>query len=1019
MSADSGLKKKPVSTVIIVLIGTAATVVLFLIVRDVDYRRIQESFKRSADERYAALQREIESDLQMLVSSKSIDAIDPLFKRNEFREFVRPLLARYHGRQGIGWVPRVPDVERNMYEENARRDGHRHFTFKERNAQGAVVTAARRYEYYPVYYIEPLKGNEPALGFDLASHAVRREAIMKAMNRGEMAATRRITLLPDALKAGLADQYGFLVFEPVYRSGAKTDTVGDRRRALKGFILGVYRTGDIVERSVSYLKPEAIDIILYASSNRDKDHFLYHHQSRLHEKGPGEESAAAGEASFEYTREMAVAGQNWLIVFTPGSSYVGRNRSPWSWMVLLFGTITTAVIYSSVRGSIRYAERLSLINDELSRESQERRQVAEALQKSEERLQLQIDRMPIGCITWDTDFRVVSWNPAAENIFGYTEKEAIGKYPIELIAPEGMNPYAEEFTRQIMDGGITANNVHKNVTKNGRTIICSWSNTPLIEKNGHIIGALSMVQDITAAKRSEDLYKTLAERSLVGVFIVQDGKFRFINESGSSYTGYSTGDILGRNADNLIHPDDKAMCSVMAREMLSDARTEAYEYRIINKDGQVRWLSQKVTPIIYNDRRAILGYSLDVTNLKESLTRLKEIRALESSIMSAIPHVVVGIQGDHILFVNEAAESIFGWKPEELIGRTLDVFCQDGNECRDLTGQLQAEAAHGTSARRETEIHCRHRDGRNIVCKVTSCRTGESAGGKIVAIFEDVTAKKMSQIQLLQAEKMASIGKLAAGVAHEINNPTAFVSSNLRTLSEYVNDMITMRKAHGELIQRLHVMNSEGRLPENIVKEIRQVEEIKSRLKIDLIIEDVVALIAESREGTERISRIVQDLKNFAHPGEEKETSFNVNENVESTLNIVWNELKYKAVVHKDYGDIPRILGYPQQLNQVFMNLLVNAAQAIKDKGEIRISTKSDGGYIEIGISDTGVGIPPENLPKLFDPFFTTKEVGKGTGLGLHVAYSIIEKHNGSIDVQSTVGAGTTFTVRIPTHLNI
>jgi two-component system, NtrC family, sensor kinase len=189
-------------------------------------------------------------------------------------------------------------------------------------------------------------------------------------------------------------------------------------------------------------------------------------------------------------------------------------------------------------------------------------------------------------------------------------------------------------------------------------------------------------------------------------------------------------------------------------------------------------------------------------------------------------------------------------------------------------------------------------------------------------------------------------------------------------------------------------------------------------MKMDDIYEDAVALIAESREGTGRIARIVQDLKNFAHPGEEKETSFNVNENVESTLNIVWNELKYKAVVHKDYGDIPRVLGFPQQLNQVFMNLLVNAAQAIRDKGEIRISTRADNGYIEIRISDTGVGIPPENLPKLFDPFFTTKEVGKGTGLGLHVAYSIIEKHNGSISVESTVGVGTTFIVRIPTHLN-
>ena len=301
---------------------------------------------------------------------------------------------------------------------------------------------------------------------------------------------------------------------------------------------------------------------------------------------------------------------------------------------------------------------------------------------------------------------------------------------------------------------------------------------------------------------------------------------------------------------------------------------------------------------------------------------------------------------------------------------------------------------------------------------MTSCRTGESAGDKIVAIFEDVTAKKMSQIQLLQAEKMASIGKLAAGVAHEINNPTAFVSSNLNTLSEYVNDMIAGCNMSRGIMRELQELGPGKPVPGAVMDRLRQIKEFEAKLKMDDIYEDAAALIAESREGTGRIARIVQDLKNFAHPGEEKETSFNVNENIESTLNIVWNELKYKASVRKDYGDIPRILGYPQQLNQVFMNLLVNAAQAIKDRGEIRISTKSEGGYIEIRISDTGVGIPPENLPKLFDPFFTTKEVGKGTGLGLHVAYSIIEKHNGSIDVESTVGAGTTFIVRIPIQLN-
>ncbi len=160
-------------------------------------------------------------------------------------------------------------------------------------------------------------------------------------------------------------------------------------------------------------------------------------------------------------------------------------------------------------------------------------------------------------------------------------------------------------------------------------------------------------------------------------------------------------------------------------------------------------------------------------------------------------------------------------------------------------------------------------------------------------------------------------------------------------------------------------------------------------------------------------------LKDFAHPSENEMCVANINEGIKSTLNVVWNELKYKAVVTKNYGELPLVECYPQQLNQVFMNILVNAAQAIEKQGEIRISTRDIGNCIEIKISDTGVGIPEENLSKIFDPFFTTKDVGKGTGLGMNVAYNIIQKHKGTIDVDSAVGVGTTFTIRIPVGLKI
>jgi len=274
--------------------------------------------------------------------------------------------------------------------------------------------------------------------------------------------------------------------------------------------------------------------------------------------------------------------------------------------------------------------------------------------------------------------------------------------------------------------------------------------------------------------------------------------------------------------------------------------------------------------------------------------------------------------------------------------------------------------------------------------------------------------KKQIEAQLLQSEKMASIGKLAAGVAHEINNPTGFVSSNLKTLSDYIEDIIGLFKEYRKLISKLK-KNSDscGPLPE-ISEQVKRIVALEKEADLDFVLKDIFELIEESREGTERIKKIVQDLKDFAHPGQDKPKFADINQNIDSTVNVVWNELKYKADVTKDYGDLPQVQCYPQLLNQVFMNLLINAAQSIEKRGEINIKTRADNGYVKIKISDTGSGIPKENINRICNPFFTTKDVGKGTGLGLNVAYKIIKKHHGKIDAKSVVGKGTTFTIRIP-----
>jgi PAS domain S-box-containing protein len=263
---------------------------------------------------------------------------------------------------------------------------------------------------------------------------------------------------------------------------------------------------------------------------------------------------------------------------------------------------------------------------------------------------------------------------------------------------------------------------------------------------------------------------------------------------------------------------------------------------------------------------------------------------------------------------------------------------------------------------------------------------------------------KQTQSQLLQQEKMASVGQLAAGVAHEINNPVGFVSSNLGTLGKYVERLhgfITFLEEHLKTVANADIQ--------------ALLDEQRTKVKLDFIMEDIKDLITESLDGCERVKKIVSNLKGFSRIDQAERQYININDCIDTTLNVATNELKYKTKIEKEYGEISDIECLPQQLNQVFLNLLINAAHAIEKEGVISIKTWQDEQSVYASFSDTGSGIKPENLPHIFEPFFTTKEIGKGTGLGLSIVYDIITKnHKGDIDVTSEVGMGTTFTIQLP-----
>ena len=277
-----------------------------------------------------------------------------------------------------------------------------------------------------------------------------------------------------------------------------------------------------------------------------------------------------------------------------------------------------------------------------------------------------------------------------------------------------------------------------------------------------------------------------------------------------------------------------------------------------------------------------------------------------------------------------------------------------------------------------------------------------------LALTELNSKLSLAQQKLLQSEKLASIGQLAAGVAHEINNPIGYVFSNVGTLEGYLDDLFSMLDAYEE---------AEPAVADPVVA--ARLRALREQIDLDFLREDIPSLMAESREGIVRVRHIVQDLKDFSRVDTNQEWVWaNLHQGIDSTLNIVGNEIKYRATVVKEYGNLPDIECLPLQINQVIMNLVVNAAHAVGERhGRISVRTGCDGDDgVWIEIADDGSGIPADILSRIFDPFFTTKPVGKGTGLGLSLAYGIVQRHGGRIEVDTEPGRGTCFRVRLPVH---
>jgi PAS domain S-box-containing protein len=571
---------------------------------------------------------------------------------------------------------------------------------------------------------------------------------------------------------------------------------------------------------------------------------------------------------------------------------------------------------------------------------------------------------PVG-IYIGMDNKYVYTNAILQKSTGYTAEELLGKDPSSIVHPEDRQR-ARENTVQMLKGKTFQPYEYRFITKSGEI---GWSLGRVASVTyGGKPATLGVTLNITESKQAEQLYHTLADSSPVGVYIYQDDKFVFANPAFHKATGYTEDDLLGRESPWIVHPEDRRSVTKNAIEMVKGQRFQPYEFRFITKSGETRWALERVTSITYQGRRATLGNFLDVTESKQAQERIE--RAAEewrTTFDSITDFISIHDKNNRLVRMNKALADAFKATPKELIGKV----------CHEIM--------HGTN---EPPANCPHRQtlrtGKPATIEMFEPSLGiwlqESASpifdakGEVagsVHIVRDVSERKKMEEQLVMTDRLASIGELASGIAHELNNPLTSVIGFSQLLME-------------------------GNVPDNIK-------------------EDLGTVYSEAQ----RAAAVVKNLLTFARKHAPVKQLSPVNPIIEDVLRLRAYEQKINniEVDQRLATGLPEIMVDHFQMQQVFLNIIINAEYFMIEahqRGTLTITTGRVDDIIRISFADDGPGIPKENLGRIFHPFFTSKEVGKGTGLGLSICHGIVTEHGGRIYAESEFGRGATFVVELP-----
>lgn len=552
--------------------------------------------------------------------------------------------------------------------------------------------------------------------------------------------------------------------------------------------------------------------------------------------------------------------------------------------------------------------------------------------------------------------------------------------------------------------------------------LCATASPEAARESDSLTAGQALAEDLC---ESQQMLRLVVDTIPVRVFwknrqsVYLGGNQLFAQDAGlrspAELVGKTDHDLAWRQQAEAYRADDR---------MLMATGESRFHYEEPQSTPAGRKITLRTSKIPLRDRHnniiGVLGLYEDITERR----RAGELLRLQETALRATANVVVITDyAGRVVWTNPAFTRVTGYAPEEVLGQNPRVL-KSGSHPPEFYQSLWQTISNGRVW--HGEFQNRRKDGRPLIEDATITPVCDEKGHitHFIAVKQDITERKaveqeraLLEVQLRHAQKLESIGQLAAGIAHEINTPTQYVGDNLRFVQESLTQLQQVLQLPHQLLQAA----KENRLTSQTIV---YAEKILAEADLNYLAVEIPKAIEESLQGVSRVAKIVRAMKEFSHPGSDEKTLVDLNKTIESTLTVARNEWKYVADLELDFDpDLPQVLCLPGEFNQVILNLVVNAAHAIGDaikgqtsaKGIIKASTRQDGDWVEVRIRDTGTGIPDYARNKIFEPFFTTKGVGKGTGQGLAIARSVIvDKHGGTIHFETETGQGTTFVIRLP-----